>query len=327
MIGPQTLLLTSQVLQSLVHERDALEAMKDAFGARVTRMPSKLYLDLPSFHGDFRAMPGYIQDLEVCGLKWVNSHPDNLQKKEFPAVMGILILNDPSTGFPLAILDGTFITRMRTGAAGALASQYLARSDSKILALVGCGVQAEAQMKAHLPLFQFSEIRVWGLEKKMAQTFLEKMKPVFSSILVCDSAQSCVEGADIICTTTPSRKPLIEFSWLKKGCHINAMGADAPGKQELHPMILKKSVLVIDEEDQCLHGGEMNVGYAQGVLEKSDIDATLGEIVLGSKKGRTTSEEITVFDSTGLAVQDLVLGKRAYEKALKEGLGQWVSFF
>jgi alanine dehydrogenase len=326
----QTLLLTSENLASLIDEDDAFEAMRKAFeahGQGKFQMPSKIYLDLQAYRGDFRAMPAYIDSLGACGMKWVNSHPDNLLKRDFPAVMGILILNDPQTGFPLAIMDGTWITRLRTGAAGALASFYLARRGSKILALIGCGAQAEAQLMAHLKQFQIVEVRVWGPKLELADSFKEKMKKLPLSIKPLEKIEDCVQGCDIICTTTPSREPLVLRKWIGPGTHINAIGADAKGKQELDPKILKNSFLVVDDLEQSIHGGEINVPFSQGTISSADIDATLGEIVCGSKSGREGFADITVFDSTGLAIQDMALGHRAYQKALKQGLGHHVSLF
>lgn len=325
----KTLLLTSSDLDRLLDEEDAFSAMQEVFQAHAdgkTQMPSKIYLNLEAYHGDFRAMPAYVEPLGICGLKWVNAHPENILTREFPAVMGTLILNDPKTGFPLAILDGTKITRLRTGAAGALASFHLARRDSKILALVGCGIQAESQMLAHLKIFQFFEIRVWGFKFEEAQAFKKRMARFFKKITAFEKIQDCVRGADILCTTTPSRSPIVFRNWISSGLHINAIGADAKGKQELEAQILKESFLVVDEKDQAIHGGEINVPIAQGLITQEDIDATLGEIVTQKKRGRENEQEITVFDSTGLAIQDIALGSKAYQKAIQQGCGQQVQF-
>jgi alanine dehydrogenase len=272
-------------------------------------------------------MPAYIESLEACGLKWVNSHPDNLIKKNFPAVMAILILNDPQTGFPIAIMDGTLITRLRTGAAGALASFHMARRDSKVLALVGCGVQAQAQLIAHLKKFKITEVRVWGHKIELADAFKEKMKDRIFSINIFEKVEDCIQASDIVCTTTPSREPLILRKWIKPGFHINAVGADAEGKQELDPQILRDAILVVDDLEQSIHGGEINVPFSKGLISKKDIDATLGEVVCGFKPGRKNDDDITVFDSTGLAIQDMALAQCAYRRAVERGLGQHVDLF
>ena len=325
----KTLFLTASDVFALVHEEDAYDAVKEAFQAYArgrAQMPPKVYLDLPQYHGDFRAMPAYIEDLQACGLKWVNSHPENIKTGKLPAVMGVLILSDPQTGFPLAIMDATIITRLRTGAAGALASVFLARPNSKILALVGCGIQAESQFLAHIGKFTFPEVRVWGHEASLAKRFQEKMKKYHPAIVIHESIESCVSKADIICTTTPVRKPIVQKEWISPGTHINAIGADAKGKQELDVQIIQKGILVVDDIEQSMHGGEINVGVSQGILAHEDIHATLGEIMAGLKKGRNSPSDITVFDSTGLAIQDMALGKRAYTKALEKKAGLFLDF-
>lgn len=325
----KTLFLTASDVSALIDEGDAYDAVQEAFQAYAfgrAQMPSKVYLDLPQHHGDFRAMPAYIENLKACGLKWVNSHPENIKTGKFPAVMGVLILSDPETGFPLAVMDATVVTRLRTGAAGALASVLLARPDSKTLALVGCGIQAEAQFLAHISKFSFSEVRVWGHELSLARKFHEKMKKYHSSIAIHESIQDCVKRADIVCTTTPVRKPIVEKAWISPGTHINAIGADAQGKQELDIQIIKNGILIVDDIEQSMHGGEINVGISQKVLRPENIHATLGEIAAGLKKGRNSSEDITIFDSTGLAIQDMALGRKVYAKALDRKAGLFLDF-
>lgn len=326
----ETLVLTSPEVSSLVSQEDALDAMQRAFKAHgdgPVEMPAKVYLDLARFHGDLRAMPAYIENLKVCGMKWVNSHPDNLIRNVLPAVMAILIINDPETGFPLAIMDATIITRMRTGAAGALASRYLARADSRVLSLAGAGVQAHAQLESHLKIFKFSEVRVWSPKRDLSMMFKEKFKNQVPVVLPCDTLDECVRGCDILCTTTPSRSPLVRREWIGPGVHINAIGADAKGKQECDGRILKDAWLVVDDVEQAIHGGEVNVPFSQGLLTVEDIDATLGEIVSGRKPARRSGNEITVFDSTGIAIQDIALGKVVYERAVQKGVGQKIRFF
>ncbi len=328
-MNTKTLLLTSSDLEHLIDEKDAFDAMREVFQAHAlgqTQMPSKIYLDLPVYHGDLRAMPAHVESLKICGLKWVNAHPDNIRSGRYPAVMGTLILNDPKTGFPLAIMDGTRITRLRTGAAGALASFYLARPNSKILALIGCGVQAESQLLSHLKVFEFSEIRIWDLRIVEAQSFKKRMEPHFQKIRVCENVRDCIKDAEILCTTTPARGPVVFRPWINSGVHINAVGADAKGKQELDPTILKEAIIVVDEIDQALHGGELNVPYSQGLITEKNISATLGEIIAKKKMGRQKEKDITVFDSTGLAIQDIALGAKAYQKALQKGVGQQIQF-
>ncbi len=323
----KTLIVGKKDVRKLITIKDAIQAVELAFkelGLGRVQMPPKIYLNLEKYSGDFRAMPAYIEKLGRCSLKWVNAHPLNAGKK-FPTVMAVIILSDPKTGFPLCMMDGTVATSMRTGAAGAVAAKYLANPKSKILGLVGCGVQAYTQLEALREFFDFKEVRVWGHEAGIVRKFIRETSKWKLKMIPVKSVRECVAGRDIVVTTTPSRKPLVKCEWLKKGVHINAIGADAAGKQELDPMILKKAKVVVDSWDQASHGGEINVPVRRGLFLKKDLYAQLGDLASGKKRGRVRMDEITVFDSTGLAIQDVAIASVIYAKAMKAKKGSWVA--
>ncbi|MFZ7138973.1 MAG: ornithine cyclodeaminase family protein, partial [archaeon] len=167
-------------------------------------------------------------------------------------------------------------------------------------------------------------VRVWDINPKASINYVEEMKQKYPHLEICEvkSIKKTVQEADIIVTTTPSRKPLVSADWVNSGTHINCIGADAPGKQELDPNILLKSKIVVDDWEQGIHGGEINVAFSKGVLTKDDIWGDICEIVAGLKQGRTSSEEITVFTSTGLAIQDAATANVVYQKALTEKVGK-----
>ncbi len=322
-----TLILDRKAVSSLVDMKSSIGAVEKVFaqyGLGRAVMPPKIYLDLPKFKGDFRAMPAFAEGLSKCSLKWVNAHANN-SKYGLPSVMAVVILNDPQTGFPLCIMDGTFLTSMRTGAAGAVAAKYLARRDSQIVALVGCGAQARTQLMGLREVFAIKTVKIFGKEKVLAENFIKTMKRPGENIIAAATIKECVQEADIVVTTTPSRKPIVQGQWIKKGTHINAIGADAAGKQELNSTILKFAKIVVDDFRQAGHSGEINVPIAQGILTQKDIYAQLGEIVCGKKKGRTSNQEITVFDSTGLAIQDLAMADLIYRSAVKSSVGQKIN--
>jgi len=283
-------------------------------------MPPKIYLDLSSkYQGDFRAMPAFIDG--ACGIKWVSVYPNN-PCKGLNTVQASIIYSDPETGYTLAFMDGTIITDMRTGACGGIAAKYLARSDSKIIGLIGAGRQSRTQLLAIKKVMPGLE-RVKIFEPKpelrdFADLYAQQMavETGLDTLQVKDIAEAA--EADIVITTTPARRPLVKDKWIKPGTHINAIGADAPGKQELDPAILKRSKIVVDDLVQASHSGEINVPLARGDLKSCDIYGTLGDIVAGLKKGRESDDEITVFDSTGLAILDVATAKLAYEKAAKQ---------
>lgn len=320
-----TLILSRKEISKLIDIQSTIKVVEAAFkeyGRGHARMPAKIYLDLPEFKGDFRAMPAYVDKFKMATLKWVNAHPLN-PKFGFPAVMAVIILSDPKTGYPLAVMDGTLATSLRTGAGGAVAAKHLARKNSSIVALVGCGVQARTQLKALRAVFKIKEVHVWGHSEAIRKEFVSEMKKSGEIMVAALTVKECVKGADIVVTTTPSRKPIVQLEWIKKGSHINAIGADAPGKEELDPKILKHARVFVDDIHQASHSGEINVPFAKGILKKKDIAATLGEVVAGKKRGRTSKSEITVFDSTGLAIQDVAVASLIYRNARVKKTGVW----
>ena len=324
----KTLILGGQTIKSLIDIKQAIRYVERAFGAYArhkVQMPAKIYLDLAKYSGDFRAMPVYLEGLDACALKWVNVHTKN-KSKGLPIVMATLILSDPKTGFPLCIMDGTYATSLRTAAAGAVAAKYCANKDARVVGLVGCGVQARTQLAALRTLFKISEVKVWGHKPAIIRDFLRRMTIQGENMAAAGTIRECVSDCDIVVTTTPSRRPLVRLHWLAAGVHINAIGADAPGKQELDPDILKHAKIIIDDWTQAAHSGEINVALKKKIISKRNIYAAIGDIIIGKKKGRVRRADITVFDSTGLAVQDAAIAQLIYKTAVKRKIGRWVNF-
>jgi alanine dehydrogenase len=299
----------------------AVEKAFVEYGKGQSQMPSKIYLNLPKHNGDFRAMPSYLSGIKSCALKWVNVHPNNV-KKGLPTVMATIILSDPNTGFPLSIMEGTHLTSLRTAAAGGVAAKYLAKKDSHVVALVGCGEQAVWQLEALRCHFKVKEVNVWGHKAAIAKSFVKKVAIKKEEMHISSSVKQCVGNADIIVTTTPSKKPLIKNGWVKEGAHINAIGADAKGKQEIDSYLIRDVKVVIDNWAQAAHSGEINVPLSKKIITKKHIYSELSDVILGKKKGRVNKKEITVFDSTGLAIQDLAVAHFAYKAALKNNIGK-----
>jgi alanine dehydrogenase len=242
-MNKKTLILTQAQVLCLIDMPCVIKEIENTFvlyGKNLVQMPAKIYLHLDKYGGDFRAMPAYIEGREACGIKWVNVHPKNRQYG-LPAVMAIIILSDPQTGFPLCIMDGTLITNLRTGAAGAVAAKYLARIDSSIVGLVGCGVQARTQLLALKELFKIRLVNVWGHKVNYARKFLKDTAYLGLNMKIKNKIPDCVKEADIVVTTTPVRSPIVNSEWIKAGTHINAIGADAKGKEELDAALLRRS--------------------------------------------------------------------------------------
>jgi alanine dehydrogenase len=314
-----------QVLDMDLALAAAVEAFR-AYGEGRVNMPPKSYLSLA--HGDFRAMYGeiFLPGDHVCGLKWVNVHPGN-PAKGLLTVMAKILLDNPETGLEFADMDGTHITDYRTGAAGGVAAKYLARADATSLGLIGAGAQARTQVAAILKVRPIHEIVVYNRHVEHAQAFAQKLEETYAvRARAAATAEEAVLGRDIVVTTTPSTAPVVLRDWVSPGTHINAIGADAAGKQELESSILMAGKVVVDDWAQASHSGEINVPLAKGELTPAKVYGSLGEVVAGKKPGRKTPEEITVFDSTGLIIQDLALGLAVYKRARERGLGEEKDF-
>jgi len=328
----KVLILKEDEVKSLLSMEETLKVVEEAFrekGLGHVQMPPKPYLFYRQYNGDLRVMPSYLERMDTSAVKVVNVHPNNPALHGLPTVMAVIILVDPKTGAPLAIMGGSYITAMRTGAAGGIAAKYLARKDSKVVAMIGAGTQARTQLKALTTVYgRFEEVRVWSRTERSREAFVSETKNMYSDVIgditSFGEVKDAVAGADIVVTTTPSRKPLVMNEWVSEGTHINCIGADAPGKEELDPAILKRAKIVVDDWEQASHSGEINVPLAKGIITEKDVFGNICEIVAGLKAGRTSQDEITVFTSTGLAIQDAATAKLVYEKATSKGVGRFI---
>lgn len=312
---PTTLLLERRHVAALLTMEDAVGAVEAAFashGRGETLMPPKVYLSLEEQHGgDFRAMPSYMDGL--AGVKWVNSHPQNPARHGLPSVMGTYILSDAETASPLAILDATLLTAVRTGAAGAVATRHLHRRAPRSVGFVGCGVQARVLFRAHRVLYPSFESLCADARPEAARAFAGEIGGRVATIA---EASAC----DVVCVATPARAPVVMRAHVAPGAHINAMGADAPGKQEVDPAVLRDARVYIDDLEQAPHSGEVNVPLHDGTYSRDAIAGTLGAVVAGVT-APPPEGALTLFDSTGLAVQDLALARLLYRLARERGAG------
>jgi len=303
-----TLFLGKSDVLPLLDMKEIIPAVEDAFrqwALGQAQMPPKSYLTVDK--GDFRAMPASLPG--AAGLKWVNVHPGN-PARNLPTVMAVIIYNDPATGYPLAVMDGTDITAYRTGAASAVASKYLARQNSRTLGLVGAGRQSYTQLMAHAAIYDLQLIKVYDI----SGASVERLVRAFPQYRIEAHTLPDVMASDIVCTVTPAHQPIVKKEWVRPGVHINAVGADAHGKEELDSEILNEAIIFVDDMRQASTSGEINVPLDRGLLNPSRIRGSLSDLVGGLKTGRTSDKEITVFDSTGLAIEDIACAHLIYEK-------------
>lgn len=321
-----TLYLTQDEVKDVLDMKSTLEAVEGGFremGNDNIEMPPRVYLHFEK--GVLIAMPAYMPGLDAAGTKIVTVHPSNKKDHGLPAVIARIILNSPENGVPLAIMDGTYITALRTGAAGATGIKYLSKEDSEIAGVCGTGVQGKSQVLGLMEVRpNIKKVKVFDIIPEAMVAFAKEMKELYPSVdfVPVKSAQEAAEGSDIVITCTPSPKAFIDGAWLKPGCHVSAIGADTGAKRELMTSVIEKcDKRVVDFIPQAFVVGDFKVPKEEGVISEADIYAELGEIVAGKKKGRESPDEITMFKATGLAIQDVGTASKVYELAKAKGVG------
>ena len=324
------LILNKNEIESILSMKETIEIVEEAFkqfALKNTIMPLRTCLNIEQFNGQFLSMPAYIGgNMNSLGLKVVTVYKQNPIKYELPTIIATIQLHDPKTGELLALMDGTYITAMRTGAVVGVATKYLANKDSKIVGLFGAGVQGKSCVLAVKEVRNIELIKVYDLIPTKTKTFCEEIhKKTGIEAIPVNKPKEAVIGSDIIITATTSKNPVFNGEWLEKGVHINAIGSHTPEARELDEITIKKSKIVVDSKEATLkEAGDLIIPIKNGIISSNAIYAELGELIVGKKLGRESKDEITVFKSVGLAIQDISTAKLVYEKAVKENIGKTI---
>jgi ornithine cyclodeaminase/alanine dehydrogenase-like protein (mu-crystallin family) len=299
------LVLDGAAVEAAVSPERAVEAVRDAFVAHARgewTMPPKVYVtNYPA--GDFRAMPALGGGHAL--LKWITSFPGN-PERGLPTVAGVVLVSDASTGELRAVLDAAAVTALRTGAAAVLAAEVLGRADAGSAAVVGAGVNGRAAARTFLA--RGRAVVLWDVDAERAARVAEEL-----GCAVADSREQAL-AADLVVTVTPGREVLFGEGSLRPGQHVSLMGADGPGKAEAAGAELARARLFCDEWEQASHGGELAHAVEDGLVSRAGVTA-IGDVLAGTAPGRASAGEITLFDSTGLAIQDLAIALAALEAA------------
>jgi alanine dehydrogenase len=324
-----TLILGRHDVEQLLTMEMTMEAVETAFledGRGTTQVPGRIALWFEDVHGVIGVMPGHLKGLQAAGVKIICHHEQNRAKYNLPASAGLVVYHNPLTGMPLAIMDCAYITRMRTGAATGVSAKYLARADAKAVGIVGAGAIALPQVAAIARVRELRKVKVYDLDPEAATKLVLAVKNMGLEAKTVESAREACRDVDILVTCTPARSALIKGEWIEEGMHIAAVGADMPHKRELDSGVYARAEKwVTDLVKQALITGEIAQALADGAISEDSLYATLGEIVAGQKKGREKDAEISIFKSTGMAIQDVATAKRVYELAQEKGLGVEVS--
>ena len=323
------LLLSREDIKKVFTMKDAIEADKKAFQLVVEGKcdaPLRTNIQAPKHEGCFLFMPAYVEEMDTASLKIINIFPHNIDNG-IPSSPAQVLLIDGKTGIVIAVLDGTYVTQLRTGAASGAAFDVLARKDARIGALIGTGGQAATQLEAMLAARDIKEVRVFDLNYDRTKEFADRMQEELASygakIVAAKTSDEAVEGADLLITVTPSSKPVFDASKVKEGATISCVGAYQPHMQELDPAILTRaSKIYFDSEEAVLsESGDILIPLADGTITKEDFTGDLGQLIKGQIPGRESDEEIIVFETVGVAAQDLMAAKAIYDRAVEAGIG------
>lgn len=323
------LVLSREDIESLLKIEDAIEAVEEGFklfNSGKAVVPFPVALQVPDHAGDVHIKPGYLIGNSTYTVKIASGFYEN-PGQGIPPSHGMLLLFDSRTGYPICFeIDRGYITDLRTAAAGAVAARALARSSVRQACVIGTGVQARLQMIALMKVRQFDELRVWGRTPGKVKEYVDDMSKVLGiRVYGAKSAEEAVRDSDIVVTATMSTTPIVKADWLKRGVHITAVGSDSPEKQELETKILGiADKVVADSVKQCSELGEIHHAVKDGSITLDNVHGELGEILLGTKAAREDDAEITVCDLTGLAVQDVMTSRLAYDRAREVGRGTYI---
>jgi ornithine cyclodeaminase len=290
-------------------------------------LPLRSILSLPGDRGLFGVMPGYLADPECFGIKLLSLIPRN-KPPQYSSHLGLVLLFEPEHGLPVALLDAAEITAIRTAAASGLATRLLARPDAGDLAILGAGEQARSHLEAMLTVCALRRIRVWARDREKARVFAEEEGAKHRvRIETAAGVREAVAGADLICTTTAAREPILKGEWLAPGVHLNVVGSSRSSAAEIDTPAVVKARFFVDRRDSTVHeGGEYLTALKAGAITPEHILAEIGEVANASKSGRLSPLDVTLYKSLGIAPQDLASAHYIWRKARDAGVGQVIDF-
>ena len=319
------LILTKEDVMTVLDMKDCINIVEQAFlesnkGTAV--LPLRTAITPPG--GLSLYMPAYLKGMGALACKVVTIYKDNPKTQNLPVTIGKVLLQNPESGEVICIMDGGYLTAVRTGAASGVATKYLARDDkNQVAGIFGAGVQAQMQLVAMCEVRDISKAIVYDLSDDAVNKFIDDLsKKLGIEIIQAKNADEVLQ-ADILCTATSSPTPIFDGTKVKTGIHINGIGSHTPNARELDTAIIKRSKFIGDSKEACLkEAGDFIIPLNDGDIDESHFYADLGEIVAGDKPGREYNNEITIFKSNGLAIQDAATAKLVYDRAIEAGVGQ-----
>jgi alanine dehydrogenase len=319
------LILSEKEVQSLIDIRELIEALEQAhiqYSTGNAVMPVRLVVPLPQIQGRITSMPGYLSDDKALGMKIVTYFQNN-PRQNLPAILATIMLFSTETGKMIAAMDGSYITAVRTAAASAMATKALANPQTPVLGIVGAGVQARAHIRALCFVRNFKRIKIYSPSGTSAMAVKRDLEPeVDVDIEVAGSVEEAVQYSDLVVTVTTAQEPILSLNWLTPGAHINAVGSHRPDLREIDGATLASSKVVVDSREAIMaECGDVLLAIKENSITEKNIHAEIGEVLARVKPGRTSADEITLYKSVGIAIQDVATAQLVYRKAVERKVG------
>ncbi len=319
------LLLSEKQVQSLIDIDELIGALEQThvqYSTGMAVMPVRLVVPLPQIDGRITSMPGYLNEDKALGMKVVTYFQNNPQQN-MPAILATIMLFSATTGKMIAVMDGGYITAIRTACASAMATKALANPETAVLGILGAGVQARAHIEALARVRKLRRIAIYSLSGASAAKIKQDMeKETGVPIEVANSAEDIVRQSDLLVTVTTAQEPIVKAAWLKSGVHINAVGSHRPDLREIDGPTLARAKVVVDSRDAVMaECGDILLALKEHSITEVNIHGEIGEVLAGAKAGRSSASEITLYKSVGIAIQDVATAQLAYRKALERNIG------
>ncbi|MBI4443770.1 MAG: ornithine cyclodeaminase family protein [Acidobacteria bacterium] len=319
------LILSEKDVQSLLDVEELIAVLEQAhveYSTGKAVMPVRLVVPLPQIRGRITSMPGYLSEARALGMKVVTYFPDN-PKRGLPTILATILLYSVESGKLIAVMDGGYITAIRTACASAMATKALANADTPVLGILGAGVQARAHIRALTKIRKFTEIKVYDISEASARQLQETLeKETGVKIRLVQTPLEAVRDCDLLVTVTTATEPILQADWLKPGVHINAVGSHRPDLREIDGATLARTKIVVDSREAIMaECGDILLAIQEKAITASSVHAEIGEVLAGRKSGRTSPDEKTLYKAVGIAIQDVATANLVYEKALQRKLG------
>ena len=319
------LVLSEKQVQSLIDIDELISTLAKAhiqYSTGKAVMPVRLVVPLPQIHGRITSMPGFLNEDKALGMKVVTYFEDN-PKRNLPAILGTIMLFSAETGKLIAVMDGSYVTAIRTACASAMATRALANAETPVLGILGAGVQARAHIQALTQVRRIDRIRIYSPSGASAAAVKKDLEPALQiAIEVAGSAEDAVRGADLLVTGSTAKEPIIDWAWLKPGTHINAVGSHRPDDREIDGATIARAKVVVDSRAAIMaECGDLLLAIQEKSISENHIHGEIGEILAGTKPGRSSGSEVTLYKSVGIAIQDVATANLVYRKALQQEMG------